>query len=288
MRKLLVLALALTLVAAIAGCGSDDDGTTTAPEAAPTDTQDAATTPETPDLSGILKNDGQLTVGAEPPAPPFIIPPYPDNPTGFEIDIAKEIQTRLGIPEINFIEFVWTNLFSPAPKPFDFDINETTITDERDEVVDFSDPYFEANQAILVHKDTAAEDATTLADIQGLLLGAQDTTTGLSYIKDTIQPSEDPKIFSTTVAANQALLNKTIDAFIIDLPIAAGLVGENPDDLVVIGQFITNENWGMVFEDGSELVPYVNEALAAMKEDGTLDELQEKWLPGTSEVPVIQ
>ncbi len=130
----------------------DDDGTTTAPEAAPpTDTQDASTTPETPDLSGILKTDGVLTVGAEPPAPPFIIPPYPDNPTGFEVDIAKEIQERLGIPETKFIEFVWTNLFSPAPKPFDFDINETTITDERDEVVDFSDPYFEANQAILVH-----------------------------------------------------------------------------------------------------------------------------------------
>ncbi len=143
-------------------------------------------------------------------------------------------------------------------------------------MVDFSDPYFEANQAILVHKGTDAENATTMADIQGLLLGAQDTTTGLSYIKDTIKPSQDPRVFSTTVAANQALLNKTIDAFIIDLPIAAGLVGENPDDLVVIGQFITNENWGIVFEDGSELVPYVNEALAAMKEDGTLVELQEQ------------
>ena len=288
MRKLLVLALALTLVAAIAGCGSDDDGTTTAPEAAPTDTQDAATTPETPDLSGILKSDGVLTVGAEPPAPPFIIPPYPDNPTGFEVDIAKEIQERLGIPETKFIEFVWTNLFSPAPKPFDFDINETTITDERDEVVDFSDPYFEANQAILVHKDTAAADATSVADIQGLLLGAQDTTTGLSYINDTIQPSQDPRVFSTTAAANQALLNKSIDAFIIDLPIAAGLVGENPDDLVVIGQFVTNEEWGIVFEEGSELVPYVNEALAAMKEDGTMDALQEQYLPGTSDVPVFE
>jgi polar amino acid transport system substrate-binding protein len=287
MRKLFVLALALALAAGIAGCGSDDT-TTTAPSAAPPSTDTTASEPETPDLTGILKTAGVLTVGAEPPAPPFIIPPYPDNPTGFEVDIAKEIATRLGIPETKFIEFVWTNLFSPAPKPFDFDINETTITDERDEVVDFSDPYFEANQAILVHKGTDAENATTMADIQGLLLGAQDTTTGLSYINDTIKPSQEPRVFSTTAAANQALLNKSIDAFIIDLPIAAGLVGENPDDLVVVGQFVTNEEWGMVFEDGSELVPYVNEALAAMIADGTLAELQEKWLPGTSEVPVIQ
>jgi polar amino acid transport system substrate-binding protein len=286
MRKLFVLALALALAASIAGCGASDS-TTTAPAAAPsTDTN--ATTTGPPDLSGILKDDGILTVGAEPPAPPFIIPPYPSNPTGFEIDIAKEIAARLGIPETKFIEFVWTNLFSPAPKPFDFDINETTITDDRDKVVDFSDPYFEANQAILVHKGTDAESATTMADIQGLLLGAQDTTTGLSYINDTIKPSQDPRVFSTTVAANQALLNKTIDAFIIDLPIAAGLVGENPDDLVVIGQFVTNENWGMVFENGSALVPYVNQALAEMKGDGTITDLQEKWLPGTADVPVIQ
>jgi polar amino acid transport system substrate-binding protein len=284
MRKLSVLALALALTAVAAGCGADKE--VTSPTSAIPGTE--ATTTGPADLTGILKDAGVLTVGAEPPAPPFIIPPYPSNPTGFEIDIAKEIATRLGIPDVKFIEFVWTNLFSPAPKPFDFDINETTITDDRDKVVDFSDPYFEANQAVLVHKGTDAESATTMADIQGLLLGAQDTTTGLSYINDTIKPSQDPRVFSTTVAANQALLNKTIDAFIIDLPIAAGLVGENPDDLVVIGQFVTNENWGMVFEDGSALVPYVNEALAEMKADGTITDLQEKWLPGTADVPVIQ
>ncbi len=283
MRKLFVLALALALTAVAVGCGSSDSATT-APAAAPsTDTGEEAV-----DLSGILKEDDVLIVGAEPPAPPFIIPPYPSNPTGFEIDIAKEVAERLGISEVRFIEFVWTTLFSPAPKPFDFDINETTITAERDEVVDFSDPYFEANQAVLVHKGTDAESATTVADIQGLLLGAQDTTTGLSYINDTISPSEEPRVFSTTSAANQALLNETIDAFIIDLPIAAGLVSENPDDLVVIGQFVTNENWGMVFEDGSELVPYVNDVLAEMKEDGTLDDLQAEWLPGAANVPVIQ
>ena len=284
MRKLFVLALALALTAVAVGCGSDDN-TTTGSAAPPAATD---TTGESVDLSGILKEDGVLIVGAEPPAPPFIIPPYPSNPTGYEIDIAKEVAMRLGIPEVRFIEFVWSTLFAPGPKPFDFDINETTITDERDEVVDFSDAYFEANQAVLVHTGTDAANATTMEDIQGLLLGAQDTTTGLAYINDTINPSQDPRVFSTTSAANQALLNETIDAFIIDLPIAAGLVSENPDDLVVIGQFVTNENWGIVFEDGSELVPHVNDVLAEMREDGTLDELQAKWLPGAANVPVIE
>lgn len=279
MRKVLLL-LVLALLALAAGCGGEDE------ESQPT-APAATDTTEQVDLSGILKEEGVLTVGAEPPAPPFIIPPFPDNPSGFEVDIAEEIGTRLGL-ETKWIEFVWTNLFSPAPKPFDFDINETTITDERDQVVDFSIPYFEANQSVLVHKGTDAENATTLEDVKGLLLGAQEATTGLSYIRDTVQPSQKERVFATTAAANQALLNQTIDAFIIDLPIAAGLVAENPDDLVVVGQFITDENWGIVFEEGSELRQHVDRVLQEMIDDGTLAELQDKWLPGTTDVPVIE
>ena len=279
MRKVLLL-LVLAILALGAGCGGDDE------ESQPTEPAGTGTEMQM-DLTGILKEDGVLTVGAEPPAPPFIIPPFPDNPSGFEVDIAEEIGTRLGL-ETKWIEFVWTNLFSPAPKPFDFDINETTITDERDQVVDFSIPYFEANQSVLVHKGTDAENATTLEDVKGMLLGAQEATTGLAYIRGTVEPSQKERVFPTTAAANQALLNQTIDAFIIDLPIAAGLVAENPDDLVVVGQFITNENWGIVFEEGSELREHVDRVLQEMIDDGTLAEFQDKWLPGTTDVPVIE
>ena len=279
MRKLL-LVLVLALLALTAGCGGDDEA---AQPTEPGGTQ----TGHVVDLSGILKEDGVLTVGAEPPAPPFIIPPYPDNPTGFEVDIAEEIGKRLGL-ETKWIEVVWTNLFSPAPKPFDFDINETPITEGRDEVVDFSIPYFKADQSLLVHKGTDAENATTLADVKGLVLGAQEATTGLMYIRDTIKPSQKPRVFPTTVAANHALLNRTIDGFIIDLPIAARLVAENPDDVAVVGQFITNENWGIVFEQGSELRAHVDRVLQEMIDDGTLKEFQDKWLPGTTDVPTIE
>jgi polar amino acid transport system substrate-binding protein len=280
MRKVLMF-LVIAILALGAGCGGDDE------EAQPTEPAATGETGHAVDLTGILKEEGVLTVGAEPPAPPFIIPPFPDNPSGFEVDIAEEIGTRLGL-ETKWIEFVWTNLFSPAPKPFDFDINETTITEERDEVVDFSIPYFEANQSVLVHKGTDAENVSSLEDVKGLLLGAQEATTGLAYIRETVQPSQQERVFATTAAANQALLNETIDAFIIDLPIAAGLVAENPDDLVVVGQFITDENWGIVFEEGSELRQHVDIVLQQMIDDGTLAELQDKWLPGTTDVPVIE
>jgi polar amino acid transport system substrate-binding protein len=272
MRRL-VLVLVLPLLAFGTACGGDEE---------------AQETEHAFDLSGILKEPGELTVGAEPPAPPFIIPPYPDNPTGFEVDIAEEIGKRLGL-ETKWIEVVWTNLFSPAPKPFDFDINETPITEERDKVVDFSIPYFKADQSMLVHKGTDAENAKTLDDVKGLLLGAQEATTGLMYIRDSIKPSQNERVFATTAAANQALLNRTIDAFVIDFHIAAGLVGENPDELVIVGQFVTNEDWGIVFEEGSELREHVDRVLQEMIHDGTLKELQEKWLPGApTEVPVIE
>ncbi len=145
---------------------------------------------------------------------------------------------------MRWVEVPWTSLFSPGPKRFDFDINETTITAERDEVIDFSEPYFEANQALLVHTDTEAENVQTIDDVRALQLGAQSNTTGLTYIREQIEPEREPRVFQTTVAANQALLNEQIDGFVIDLPIAAGLIQENPDELVAVAQFITEEEWG--------------------------------------------
>lgn len=278
MRKLAPL-LVLFLALFAAGCGGDGDDEASPPAPAGQSTGEHAME----DMP--TKEDGVLIVGAEFPSPPFLIPPR-ENPTGFEVDIADEIGKRLDL-EVRWLEIPWTSIFAPGPKRFDMNINETTITAERDEVIDFSDPYFEANQAVLVHKGSEAEGATTIEALKGLRLAAQAQTTGLEYIRSTIQPDEQPKVFPTTPAANQALLNQQIDAFVIDVPIAAGLVAENPDELVITGQFVTNEEWGIVFEDGSGLVEHVNGALAEMKEDGTLAELQEKWLPGT-DVPVIE
>ena len=278
MRRLAPLLLFLVLL--VAACGGDDGeeaGT------APAGTGASDTHGMAEDIP--TKEEGVLIVGAEFPSPPFLIPPR-ENPTGFEVDIADEIGKRLDL-EVRWLEVPWTSIFAPGPKRFDMDINETTITEERDKVIDFSEPYFEANQAVLVHQGTEAEQATTVEALKGLRLAAQAQTTGLDYIRNEIQPNEEPKVFPTTVAANQALLNEQIDAFIIDVPIAAGLVAESPDELVITGQFVTNEEWGIVFEEGSELVEHVNEALAEMEEDGTLDELREKWLPGT-DVPVIE
>lgn len=278
MRKTLVLALAF--LALVAACRNGDEERTAA-------VRRAGAQANQTDLSTILKDPGTLTVGAEPPAPPFIIPPYPDHPTGFEVDVAEEIGKRLGL-ETKWIEFGWTNLFSPAPKPFDFDINETLITDEGEETVDFSIPYFKANQAAIARRGTDGENARTLGDVKDLLIGAQEATSGLAYVRTNIKPARKERVFPTSAAANQALLSERIDAFVIDLPIAARLVAENPEELIIVGQFGTNVNWGIVFEEGSLLREHVDRVLQEMIEDGTLKRLQEKWLPGTTDIPIIE
>jgi polar amino acid transport system substrate-binding protein len=270
-------ALAIGTVFLAAGCGGgskSSSGSTTA------STGTAAA--QAPTI-----HSGVLTVGAEFPAPGFLNPPR-TKPTGFEADVANEIAKRLGLSTVTWAETPFTSLFSPAPKKFDFDINEITITAERQKVVDFSVPYFDANQALLVHKGTPIASAKTLADLKQYQLGGQATTTGVDYIKKTIKPTKKAREYSTTGAAAQALVVKQIDAFVIDVPIAAALVKQYPNDLTIVGQFITNEQYGILFQKGSKLKPDVDKALTAMKDDGTLKKLQNKWFPGTADLVEIK
>jgi polar amino acid transport system substrate-binding protein len=276
MRKLAALALATVLLAA--GCGGGSDKSSSGGET-------AGTTSAAPKAQ--TKSDGVLLVGAEFPAPGFLNPPR-SNPTGFEADVANEIAKRLGLDTVKWVDTPFTSLFSPAPKKFDFDINEITITPERDKVVDFSVPYFDANQALLVRKGTPIADAKTLADLKGYQHGGQATTTGIDYVKKTIKPTKKPREYSTTAAAAQALVVKQVDSFVIDVPIAAALVKQYPNDLTIAGQFVTNEKYGILFEQGSKLKADVDEALGAMKDDGTLAKLQDKWFPGTTDLPEIK
>jgi polar amino acid transport system substrate-binding protein len=274
-RRFAALTLGTVLLAAGCGGGSkSSSGSTTA------STSTAAAQAQT-------MHSGVLTVGAEFPAPGFLNPPR-TKPTGFEADVANEIAKRLGISTVTWAETPFTSLFSPAPKKFDFDINEITITPERQKVVDFSVPYFDANQALLVHQGTPIESAKTLADLKQYQLGGQATTTGVDYIKKTIKPTKKAREYSTTGAAAQALVVKQIVAFVIDVPIAAALVKQYPKDLTIVGQFITNEQYGILFQKGSKLKPAVDKALNEMKADGTLKKLQNKWFPGTADLVEIK
>jgi polar amino acid transport system substrate-binding protein len=236
-----------------------------------------------------LKQAGTLNVAAEHPYyEPFLIGEQA-NPTGFEADVINEIADRLAIAEVTWTNIAFDQLYAPGTKTWDLGVSEITITAERDQAVDFSEPYFTANQGILVRADSEFAGATSVAELKEAKFGAEAGTTGLDYVEDNVQPTQEVAQFDTTDVAAQALKVGNIDIQVIDVPIAIGIRDGSDDvELEVIGQFITNEDYGLTFEDGNDLKACVDEAIVAMREDGFLEEAQNQWFPGSTDLPVFE
>ena len=169
------------------------------------------------------------------------------------------------------------------------------MTDERDRAVDFSDSYYDVNQALVAVNGTPLATASSTADLKSARLGAQIGTTSLGYIQDTIQPEQDPRVYDTSNDVVAALNAKQIDGIVVDLPTAFFLVGaEEVKNGKVVGQFEGTgtgggqEHFGMLFEEGNTLRDCVNDALAELKSAGTLDQIQQEWLSEKASAPVLK
>jgi polar amino acid transport system substrate-binding protein len=268
---LLGLVLAVALVGA--GCGGDDG--TTAPAQGGSATQ----------LQGLI-TPGTLTVATELPAPPFYNGNDYDSLTGgFEFDFAKEMAKRLGINEVKFVEMPFAGLVAGQQCPCDINFSQVTITEERDRVVDFTEPYFDANQGVLAKAGTKV---ASVDDAKGLTWGAQINTTGARFLSERIQPNQEARIFNTTVDAFQALNAGQIDAVMLDTSIVLGAV-ENKQvrNAEVVGEFKTGEAYGAVVNRGSENLEAFNTVIKAMVEDGFRDRLFQKYFAEQAAVPEI-
>jgi polar amino acid transport system substrate-binding protein len=292
-RRSLAVAAVVPFVLAVAACApeSDDESSTAAdPGDSTSASADACATDSLP-----LTTDGQLTVGTDSPAyEPWFVDNDPSNGKGFESAVAYAVAEQLGFGEdqVEWVKVPFNKSYAPGPKDFDFDINQISITPQRAEVVDFSDGYYSAAQAVIALNGTAGAEATSLADLKDLRLGAQTGTTSLTAIRDVIQPEEDPAVFEDTNAAKSALQNDQVDAILADLPTAFYISAVEIPKSTIVGQFQPEsgqqEEFGMLFEKGSGLVPCVNEALAALREDGTLDQIEQQWLSDVVNVPELQ
>jgi polar amino acid transport system substrate-binding protein len=248
-----------------------------------------------------LVNAGQLTVGTDNPAyPPWFggaekSPWKVSNPAsgqGFESAVAYAVADKLGFVESNvkWIVVPFNTSFAPGPKKFDFDINEISYTPARAKVVDFSDSYYNVNQAVVAKRGTPIATAQSSADLQKYKLGAQIGTTSYQYIKEFIKPSKQPAVFDTNDAAVAALKNGQIDGLVVDLPTAFYVTAAQVPNSKIVGQFPTGnagERFGMVFQKGNKLVGCVNHALNQLKADGTLQKIQEKWLAKVGGAPIL-
>jgi polar amino acid transport system substrate-binding protein len=251
-----------------------------------------------------LVQSGQLTVGTDNPAfPPWFSGGTPEGSPweindpatgeGFESAVAYAVAEGLGFSEgeVEWVEVPFNQSFKPGPKDFDFDINQISYKAQRDQAVDFSDSYYDVNQALVALKGNPIAEATTLEELRQFKLGAPIGTTSFDYIEQNVQPEEDPGVYDTLNDSISALENGQIDGVVVDLPTGFFITAVQIDKGVIVGQFPTvgqQEYFGMVFEDGNPLVECVNQALDALRADGTLQEIQDMWLSQVVDVPTLQ
>jgi polar amino acid transport system substrate-binding protein len=184
--------------------------------------------------------------------------------------------------------------YVPGPKSFDFDINEISYTAPRAEAVTFSESYYNVQQSIVALKTNAIVTKHTPKELKSYVYGDQIGTTGLTYIYDHIQPTKSPLVFTTLDQAVLALKTGRIDAIVIDTPtgqyMASSQIHSGKKLLATqVGQFPSvGEHYGLLFTKGNPLAACVNVALNALKANGTLAQLQKKWLGIYTNVPVIE
>jgi polar amino acid transport system substrate-binding protein len=241
-----------------------------------------------------LYEDGVLTVATDKPAfEPWFVDNDPANGKGFESAVAYAVAGELGFSEdeVEWVVEPFNKSYAPGPKDYDFDVNQISITEKREQAVDFSDGYYDVNQALVAKKGSPIADASSLADVAGYKLGAQVGTTSYAYITQYVRPDEQPFTYDTTNDAKSALNAGQIDGIVVDLPTAFYISAVEIPGSAVVGQFPTQgeaEQFGLLFEEDNPLVDCVNEALASLKEDGTLAEIQDRWLSQAVSAPVLE
>jgi len=202
---------------------------------------------------------------------------------GWEYDAMNEIAKRLNAT-IDWQLASWDTMIQAVRDgQFDVGMDGITITEERATQVDFSEPYMVSQQFMLVRADEARfADAAAFAEDPDLLVGAQPGTTNFYVaVYDVLDGDEaNPriKLFETFGASVQALKSGDVDTVLMDQTSANGYIGANPGAFKIVGDPLGTEEFGFIFTPGSDLVGPVNAALADMKQDGTLDALNTKWL----------
>ncbi|RIJ77883.1 amino acid ABC transporter substrate-binding protein [Nakamurella silvestris] len=240
------------------------------------------------------KTAGKLTIATSEPAyEPWMVDNDPTNGKGLESAVAYAVADKLGFAkgDVTWIRVGFDEAISPAPKKFDFDINQFTISAKRAESVDFSSGYYDVTQTVITVKGSPIEGKTSLADLKGAKLGAMIGTTSLDAIAATIAPTSEPAVFKDNALAAQALQGGQIDGLVVDLPTAFYMTGAQLTDGLIVGQLPAvgdaGEQLGLVLEKDSAMTSCTTAAVDALRADGTLADLAAEWIADGASAPVL-
>ncbi|QIN81425.1 transporter substrate-binding domain-containing protein [Rubrobacter tropicus] len=247
-----------------AGCSAGDDASSPADVVR----QEETTSP--------ALADGKIVVASNVAYPPFEFAPR-TGPKGFDIDLMNEIADRMDL-EVQYRDVQFDSLLRGlSSELFDAVISGMTITETRRQQVDFSDPYYNVQEALVVRAGSGIEST---GDLEEEVLGVQPGTMGQAEAGELLNAGdvEEVRTFDTIEDAFAALENEVIDGVIYDLPAAQEKVDESNGELELVETIPTGEQYGIALPKESPLVEPVNQALAEIKEDGTYEEIYKKWI----------
>ena len=271
MKKQTSLFLALVVASALAITGCSKSATT-----------DSATSASCAKADLVTVASGKLTIATgEPAYYPWILDDKPETGTGFEGAVAYAVAKQLGFSndEVTWVRTTFDGAVTPGEKNFDFNLQQFSITPDRQKVVDFSSPYYTAPQAIVSYQGSKIEGKTSIADLKNAKLGAAVGTTSLDAIENQI--GIKAQVFNDNAAGVSALKNGQIDGLVVDLPTAFYLSGVEIDKGIIVGQLPSTgsgDQFGLLLSKGSKLTACVSAAVDAITADGTLAAITEKWL----------
>jgi polar amino acid transport system substrate-binding protein len=281
-RHAATVALVLALSLAALGCGSTKDETAST----------AASASDCTPAKLETHSKGELTVATDKPAyPPYFVDEEPANGKGFESAVAYAIGEQLGFQrgEIKWTVEPFNSSYAPGPKDFDFDVNEISITPQREKAVDFSAPYYTANQAIVAVKGSKAAEATSLAGLKEAKIGVQISTTSQEAVEEKIDPSSEIQVFNNSNDVITALKNGQVEAVAVDVPTALYVTAVQVPEATIVGQFPApgGDQWGALLAKGSALTACISNAVEELQSSGELEKLTQKWMSKAAGAPEL-
>jgi len=227
--------------------------------------------------TGCQSSSDTIVVATDATWPPMEYVDENKEIVGFDIDLMKAVAEEAGI-EIEFKNVAWDGIFAGlAAGEYDAIISSVTITDERKEQYDFSDPYINAGQIVVVQADS---DITGQDALAGHVVGAQISTTGAFAIQE--MEGVELKEYDEVGLAFEDLVAGRIDAVVCDTPVAADFALQREEYkavLKIVGDAFTDEYYGILVQKGnSDLLAKINAGLDAVQAAGVDKQLEEKWL----------
>lgn len=278
-------ALAAASVLALAACSSAD------PEPAASSSEPASS-----DAPATLETvtEGKLTIGTSDPSyEPWVVDNDPSSGQGYESAVAYAVAAELGFaPEdVVWVAASFDQIIAPGVKNYDFAINQVSITEERKANIAFSSSYYDATQAVVTTEDSPAAGVSDIAGLKPLKIGAMVGTTSAAVVEAAVEPDNAVSLFNDNDQAKQALASGLVDVVVFDLPTALYVSAVEIEGGKIIGQLPAGDNpdqFGLVLDLESPIVDEVSAAVDALRENGTLAELEAEWITDAAGVPVLE